>query len=64
MVKKGRATYYKQIFEFVNTILSREDQVRIGNEILQERMKTDINEAFTQARNNYFDAMIAEMNNE
>lgn len=63
-VTKGERTYYKQIFDFVDEILINSKPVKKGQVVLRERMRTDIMEAVVQARNNYFDAMLAEMSNE
>lgn len=63
---KDQDTYYKQMFELINNMLNNPDPDigRGESVVLHEKIKADINEAVTQARNNYFDAMIAEMNNE
>lgn len=61
---KGKNTYYKQVFDFVCDILPVSKPVKKGKIWVSERVRTDVMESFRQARNNYFDTMIAEMNNE
>lgn len=63
---KNQETYYKQMFELISNMLNNSDSDigRGESVVLHEKIKADINEAVTQARNNYFDAMIAGMNNE